>query len=214
MRVDVTEKSFGLIEEFDSYDLDIVRRNTFLQIPKNLIIKKYPEKTVDPFDEERIKLSDNFFDDDFIDRKLQEVDSVETLYVDDTNSFSEFVAHIIDIKTIYDNLQRLCLEVMEPVFEITGRRPFIEKGLLFKNSLNDVDMDSFFGDQIQGNAVVFNFKNDEDESMFIKALNYINQFSLFDRLYIDRTLKKYQRPTLMVSVNDKRRNVVEVVRRK
>ena len=213
MRINVTNKSFGIIREFDSYELDLVRRNNFIQTPKHLIIKKYPEKTVDPFDDERIRLTDNFYDSDFIDRKLQEVNTIETRYDDDTNQFLEFVPHVFSIKSIYDNLQRLCLEVMEPVFEISGKKPFIEKGLLFKETLANVDVDSFFGDQLQGNAVVFNFKNDKNDLIFDRVLNYINEFSLFDRLYVDRSFKKYQRPTIMVSVNDKRRGVVDAVRR-
>jgi len=69
-------------------------------------------------------------------------------------------------------------------------------------------MDSFFADQLQGNAVVLNFKNDEDNVLFDRSLQFITEFSLFDRLLVDKTLKKYERPTLMISVNEKKRGII------
>jgi len=214
MIINVSNKTFGPIQQFDSYQLEIFKRNKFLPIPKKFKIEKYPEDVIDPFDEETFQLSSNFSDSDFIRKRIQgEVDPTLP-YVGSDNVFEEAPRHHFSIKTIYDNLQRLCLEVMEPVYEMAGRKPNIESGLLFRDSLRGVDMDSFFSDQIQGNAVVMNFPRDTNNVIFNRSVNYINEFSLFDRLLIDNTMKKYERPTLMVSVNSKKRGITGFVRRK
>ena len=106
----------------------------------------------------------------------------------------------------------MCLEILDPIFELNGTKPVIESALLYKSSL-DNDADSFFSDQIKGNAVVFNYKNDQYDEKFERAYNYIKEFSVFDRIYVDKTNKKYDRPTLMVSVNEKKRRILEAVRR-
>lgn len=214
MIIDVGSRTFGPIQQFDSYQLEIFKRNKFLPIPKKFKIEKYPEDVIDPFDEETFQLSSNFSDSDFIRKKIQGTANPTLPYVGSENVFEEAPRHHFSIKTIYDNLQRLCFEVMEPVYEMAGKKPNIESGLLFRDSLRGVDMDSFFSDQIQGNAVVMNFPNDENNEIVNLCANYIIEFSIFDRFLIDNTLKKYERPTLMVSVNNKKRGITGFVRRK
>ena len=214
MIIDVGSRTFGSIQQFDSYQLEIFRRNKFLPIPKKFKIEKYPEDVIDPFDEETFQLSSNFSDSDFIRKRIQGTANPTLPYVGSENVIEEAPRHHFSIKTIYDNLQRLCFEVMEPVYEMAGKKPNIESGLLFRDSLSGVDMDSFFADQIQGNAVVMNFSNDENNEIINLCANYIIEFSIFDRFLIDNTLKKYDRPTLMVSVNSKKRGIAGFVRRK
>lgn len=214
MIINVSNKTFGSINQFNSYQLEIFKRNKFLPVPKKFKIEKYPEGVIDPFDDEAVQLSSNFSDNDFIRKRIQgEVDPTLP-YVGSDNIIEKAPKHYFSIKTIYNNLQRLCLEVMEPVYEMSGIVPNIENGLLFRDSLRGVDMDSFFADQIQGNAVVMNFPRDTNNVIFNRSVNYINEFSLFDRLLIDNTMKKYERPTLMVSVNSKKRGITGFVRRK
>ena len=214
MIIGVGNRSFGSIQQFDSYQLEIYRRNKFLPIPKKFKIEKYPADVIDPFDEETVKLSNNFTDSDFISKRIQGTADPILPFVGSENVIEEAPRHHFSIVTIYDNLQRLCYEVMEPVYEMAGTKPNIESGLLFRDSLRGVDMDSFFSDQIQGNAVVINFSNDENNEIINLCANYIIEFSLFDRFLIDNTLKKYDRPTLMVSVNSKKRGIAGFVRRK
>jgi hypothetical protein len=214
MILSLNNTKFGIIDYFEGYELDIVKRNKFAQIPKRFLIEKYPESDIDLLDDERLQFSTHFFDEDFIKTTIQRTKDSTTPFKDSNNNFEDTPLHHFSIKSIYDNLQRLCYEVMEPAYEVTGRIPFIESGLLFRDNIKGVDMDSFFADQIQGNAVVFNFKNDKDNALINKCANYIKEFSLFDRIYIDNTFKKYERTTLMVSVNDKKRGVVGLVRRK
>jgi hypothetical protein len=215
MIINISNKTFGSIQQFDSYELEIFKRNKFLPISKKFKIEKYPENlSIDNLTEETVNLSDNFTDRDFIRKTIRGTEDLILPFVGSENVLPEEPKHYFSIKTIYDNLQRLCFEVMEPVYEMGGRRPNIESGLLFRDNLRGVDMDSFFSDQIQGNAVVMNFSNDKNNETINLCANYIIEFSIFDRLLIDNTLKKYDRPTLMVSVNSKKRGIAGYVRRK
>jgi len=218
MIVAVNRKSFVSKNIFDQYEIEIVKRNNFLIVPKHLEIESYPSKKIEKISDfensTATRLSSHYTDLELIEKSLQSLSREDNEYKKlNVNRHTERPSHFYDIEDIYNNMQRLCLEVLDPVVEICGFKPFIESCLKFRYEMNNVNQDSFFADEVKGNAVVFNFKNDTGDVNFNKALNYIENFSLFDKILIDKTLKKYERNTLMVSVNEKRRGSVEIVRR-
>lgn len=208
MQLEVSKKSFGVINLFESYEINLVKRNKFIKVPEKLKINQFPSKTTSILNSTPIKLSNFFFDENLIGRPLSDEERRTAPFLTEENYVENFDPHHYSIEFLYNNLQRLCMEVLDPVTELNGKRPFIENALLFRSNLSGVDMDSFFADQLQGNAVVLNFKNDEDNVLFDRSLQFITEFSLFDRLLVDKTLKKYERPTLMISVNEKKRGII------
>ena len=209
MNILVNKRSFGKNFDFDSYDLEIYKRENFLPIPNHLKLTSYPSKFFKLGDSiDSLKLSKHYSDVELITKPLQ----VTLLSDEEVDQKSGYKGHAFEIDFLYRNLQRMCLEILDPIFELNGTKPVIESALLYKSSI-DNDADSFFSDQIKGNAVVFNYKNDQYDEKFERAYSYIKEFSVFDRIYVDKTNKKYDRPTLMVSVNEKKRRILEAVRR-
>ena len=196
----IDNNTFGVISEFDNYDLEIVQRNSFV-IPNNEFKLDASNIPVDGgtsnSNPRPVTLSRYFDDQDLIDFSINLAESVDPV----TN-------HYYNNTFVYNNLQRLCYEVLDPVVNITGVRPFIQQGLLFISNTKDLDMDSFVSDLTKGNAVIFNFEDDPDQEQFNSALQYILDYSLFDRVIVDKTLNTYNVPTIKVSVNENKRRMI------
>ena len=196
----INNDTFGVISEFDNYDLEIVQRNSFV-VPNNEFKLDASNIPVDGGTSNSnlipVTLSRYFDDQDLIDFSINLAESVGPV----TN-------HYYNNTFVYNNLQRLCYEVLDPVVNITGVRPFIQQGLLFISNTKDLDMNSFVSDLTKGNAVIFNFEDDPDQEQFNSALQYILDYSLFDRVIVDKTLNTYNVPTIRVSVNENKRRMI------
>lgn len=214
INLNVDTNSFGVISSFDNYDLEIVQRNNFVvpsnefKIDSTNIPKDGEFSSIDPVP---VSLSKYFTDQDLLPFPLNPVkdsDSGITTIVNGEELTDPGTRHHYNNTFVYNNLQRLCYEVLDPVVNVVGVRPNIEQGLIFAFNTKDIEMDSFLGDQIKGNAVVFNFEEDEDEELFLKALEYILDFSLYDRVIVDRTLNRFDASTIKVSVNENKRRMI------
>jgi len=224
-----TKKSFGKISQFDQFEMEIVQRNNFVPVPKRLQIE-VPKSISILKTEEKVKLSNYYYSNQFIKSPLQKKDNFsskslnyERLHVVGPPDVSETIIdqnvvewvsaeslglsnHAFSNDEVYKNLQRLCLEVLDPLFELTGERVEIKEGVIFLTDVNTVDGDSFFLDQVKGNAVVFCMKGDDDgNTKFKKCRDLISEFSLFDRMFVDFTTILYGKPSIAVSVNRKKR---------
>ena len=214
INISVGKNSFGTISSFDNYDLELVQRNNFVvpnnefKIDSTNIPKDDGFSSIDPAP---VPLSRYYTDQDLIPFPLNPVkdsDTGITTIVNGSELEESGTRHHYTNTFVYNNLQRLCYEVLDPVVNIVGVRPNIEQGLIFAPNIDGIEIDSFLGDQIKGNAVVFNFEEDSDEEFFLKALEYILDFSLYDRVIIDRTLNRFNASTIKVSINDNKRKMI------
>lgn len=210
----IDNNTFGVISEFDNYDLEIVQRNSFV-VPNNEFKLDASNIPVDGgtsnSNPRPVTLSRYFDDQDLIDFPINPVEdsesNIETIVNGEVVTIPT-TNHHYNNTFVYNNLQRLCYEVLDPVVNITGVRPFIQQGLLFISNTKDLDMNSFVSDLTKGNAVIFNFEDDPDQEQFNSALQYILDYSLFDRVIVDKTLNTYNVPTIKVSVNENKRRMI------
>lgn len=213
------ETQFGSHFDFESYRLDLVPRKKFLPIPS---FYKFTDDDIPgdfdilTFDLENLDNNNIIFSRHFrynaliaFDLNRQSTDR-KTIFLDGVSQDPSVERHYYSNKTLYNNLQRLCFEVLEPAVEFAGAIPKIEHGLLFKTNIEGVDPDSFFSDQLKGNAVVFNFP-DRRDSLAYRVFEYLFEFALFDKIILDT--KHYDVPTIKISVNEKNRRLAFAVRK-
>ena len=197
------ETSFGVITEFDSFDLNFVQRKDFVQISDLYKLSETDIPKQGGFANsttESVPLSPLFEDENFLNFTINP-------FEDSTRG-----RHCYNNNIVYNNLQRLCYEVLEPLVDFIGERPTINSGVLFSTRVNVVEEDTFIGDQLRGNGVILSFPNDGSNQKIIDSFNFISEFCLFDRLIYDNTLNQYSVPTIRVSVSDKKRKMKLKVR--
>jgi len=198
MKINVTpESSYGTITEFDTFDLEFIQRNKFVE-PSDLydITTSIPKSNgTSNSSISSVRLSPRF------------TDSAFTTFSLNPPEGSNKPRHGYDNTTIYNNMQRLCYEVLEPLVGIVDEMPTINSGLLFTSNTSGFDQDSFYSDQVKGNAVVISFPDDPTNTKIVEAFDFISEFSLFDRLIYDSTQTP---PTLSVSVNEKKRKIKSI----
>lgn len=195
MRISVTpESSFGTITEFTTFDLEFVQRNRFVE-PSDLfdITNSIPSdggfsNSSTPI----VRLSPLFTDASLLPSSIN------------PPAGSSRTRNAYDNETVYRNMQRVCYEVLEPVTEFVGSIPTINTGVIFVSNVKGIDQDSFYADQIKGNAVVFSFPNDSTNTQIKDAYNFLSEFCLYDRLIYNGSLTV---PTVSVSVNNKKRRI-------
>ena len=224
-----TQNSFGPIAQFNTFDLEIVKRNNFAVVPQHLKISVDKDISIlnDP---KNIRISNHYYADSFIDFPLHtnNVFSAKKLIFGTVEltgppeSFAQIAANIVTWEDeqirlsqhafsndeVYRNLQRLCLEILDPLFLLLGERVEIKEGVIFRESVGGVAGDSFFLEQAKGNAVVFGLKNDTNNTKLNKCRDFIKEFSLFDQMFLDYSSRLYDQSTIAVSVNDKKRNQI------
>lgn len=195
MRISVTpESSFGIITVFDTFDLEFVQRNRFVE-PSDLfdITNSIPsENGFSNSSTPVVRLSPLFTDASLLPSSIN------------PPAGSSRTRNAYDNETVYRNMQRVCYEVLEPVTEFVGNTPTINTGVIFVSNVKGIDQDSFYADQIKGNAVVFSFPNDSTNTQIKNAYNFLSEFSLYDRLIYNGDLTV---PTVSVSVNNKKRRI-------
>ena len=210
---------FGSHSEFEAYELNLVRRKKTLPIPSNL---KLTDDDI-PGDDEilfidynklneyNIALSRRYRLKNLVFFSLNRIfDGARPVLVNEEGIDIPPVRHFYSNKVVYHNLQRLCHEVLEPVTDFAGTGPTIVYGLLFREDINGVKPDTFFSDQLKGNAVAFNFP-DQSDGFAYRVFEYLNEFCLYDKIYMD--LKNFDIPTIKISVNEKNRRLAYVIRK-
>ena len=217
MKFKVNKKTtFGTIDIFDQYELNFVNRNSFIEPPSRLKLKESQIPKDGEFANTNpvtVQMSKYFTDKNLMKFPVNPVltsVSGSSVLVDGEIVTSLRKKNHYSNKFVYDNLQRLCFEVLDPVVDFAGVRPTILNGLLFTENTKGIDQDSFFAEQTKGNAVVFNFPNESDNKIVNKVFLYISEFSIFDTLIYDN--KNYDIPTIKVSVNDRKRRMLFKVR--
>ena len=218
MKFNVDSTTFGSVSNFDTFNLNIIERNRFIEPPEFLKLKPNQIPVDGGFSNSNptaVRLSRYFTDFNLMKFPVNPAETSESSNVTKVDgeliSTSKIRNHYKN-KLLYNNLQRLCLEVLDPVVDLTGIKPNIEHGLIFASTTKNINQDSFFADQVKGNAVVFNFPDQKDDKLIKKVFLYILEYSIFDRLIFDNTLKNYPVPTIKVSVNENRRKLLLRVR--
>ena len=210
---------FGSHSEFEAYELNLVRRKKTLPIPSSIKLSDddIPSDNDILFidygnlNEYNISLSRRFRLKNLVSFNLNRIsDGVRPVLINDEGIDIAPPRHFYSNKILYHNLQRLCHEVLEPLLDFAQTGPNIEFGLMYREDLNGVNPDSFFSDQIKGNAVAFNFP-DQSEGFAYRVFEYLNEFCLYDRIIMD--LKNFDIPTIKISVNEKNRRLAYVIRK-
>lgn len=205
MKIDLTPSTnYGTIENITSADIDFVQRSDFVPIPDFLSLADadIPSRTMSTEAIGKpIKISKHFFDVDLgLASALQTtLDAGDTLKI--TTSTIE---HNISNLTIYKNMQRLCLEVLDPIVDLIGKKPTFERVLLITDQPID-DPLSINYDFFVGNAVSINFGETSPDKLN-KAFKLIKEFALFDRMIIDKN--SFKHTTLTISVNESKRRLI------
>lgn len=210
---------FGSHAEFEAYELNLVRRKKPLPIPSSV---KLSDEDI-PDDDEILfidykklnvyntTLSRRFRLKNLVSFNLNRVlDGVRPVLINDEGIDIAPPRHYYSNKVVYNNLQRLCHEVLEPLLDFAETGPNIEYGLLYRESIADIKPDTFFSDQLKGNAVAFNFP-DQTDGFAYRVFEYLNEFCLYDKIYMD--LKNFDIPTIKISVNEKNRRLAYVIRK-
>ena len=201
MRLEIKqETSFGSINLFDSFDLNFVQRNNFI-LPNDLfdLSDSIPKESGTANSSVSIiRLSPRFNDTAFSNFSINPPVG------------SDRKKHGYSNEVVYKNLQRLCYEVLEPLVDVVGEMPTINSGLLFSSNTSGFDQDSFFADQVKGNAVIISFPDDSTDKKIVDAFNFISEFCLYDRLIYDTSKKTYSVPTISVSVNQSKRKMKSI----
>jgi len=213
------EKQFGPQFDFEAYNLDLVPRKKTLPIPAFYKFKDEDipgDFEITTFDLENVNNNNVIFSRHFRYNSLINFDlnrtsnDVRSVSLGGESQDDVVERHFYSNKTLYNNLQRLCFEVLEPVVDFADAIPKIQHGLLYRSKINDIEPDSFFADQVKGNAAVFNFP-DRRDSLAYRVFEYLYEFALFDRIIIDT--KHYDVPTVKVSVNEQNRRLAFATRK-
>jgi len=181
----------------EGYSIPLTERKNFLPIPSYLKLK----------------------DEDIPDR-LEQVDpDVDSLVTDNPQLSKNFRAnklvkfslnsqgHLYDNKFIYKNLQRLCIEALQPATDFLDIVPTVQVGLVQADNTQGIDPDGIISDFTKGNAAEFNFPNEPDHVAY-RVFEYLLEFSLFDRLRFDSAT--YSKPSIIVSINERRRKLISL----
>lgn len=210
---------FGSHAEFEAYELNLVRRKKTLPIPSSVKLSDEDIPADDDIlfidynklNEYNVALSRRFRLKNLVSFNLNRVsDGVRPVLINDEGIDIAPPRHYYSNKVVYHNLQRLCHEVLEPLMDFAGTGPNIEFGLMYRENLDGVKPDTFFSDQLKGNAVALNFP-DQSDGFAYRVFEYLVEFCLYDRIIMD--LKNFDIPTIKISVNEKNRRLAYVIRK-
>lgn len=181
----------------EGYSIPLVERKNFLPIPSYLKLR-----------------------DEDIPNRFESVDpDVDSLVTNNPQLSKNFRAnklvkfslnnqgHLYDNKFIYNNLQRLCIEALQPATDFLDIVPTVQVGLIQADNTQGIDPDGIVSDFTKGNAAEFNFPNEPDYVAY-RVFEFLIEFSLFDRLRFDSTT--YSKPSIIVSINERKRKLISL----
>lgn len=182
----------------EGYSIPLVDRKNFLPIPSYLKLTddNIPDRSV-PDETDLNSLSSLNNNNPLLSKNFRAKKLIQFSLVHQ--------GHIYDNKFIYNNLQRLCIEALQPATDFVDIIPTIQLGLVQTNTTENINPDEIISDFVKGNAAEFNFP-DEPAHVAYRVFEYLLEFCLFDRLRFDTTT--YSKPSITVSINERKRKLL------